>query len=144
MAQKSFYKKCFNKWKSGIIDSPLLEICKTITRNEDFIKHHQQFYAIKNAKVFENAFQRMTDELFKYGVKLEYVMVLLAFCLSLDKKMTQQCKWYNTDLLINNLHNVLLKVNFDPINLQQRTKVNSSDCYKFLTIVPILFFCYYL
>ena len=84
----------------------------------------------------------MTDELFKYGVKLEYVMVLLAFCLSLDEKMTQQCNWYNTGLLINNLHNVLLKVNFDPINLQQRTK--SSDCYNFLTIVPILLFSYYL
>ncbi len=144
MAQKSFYEKCFSEWKSDRITNPLLKTCKSITLNEDFIKHQQSFCTVKNAKVFKNAFQRMTDELFKYSTKLEYVIVLLAFCLSLDEKMTQLCNWYTTDLLINNLHNVLIKVDFNPSNLQQRTKVNSSDCYKFLAIVPILLFCYYL
>ena len=65
MAQKSFYANLFSEWKSGIITSPLLETCKSITMDGDFINHQQIFYTITNAKVFEYAFQRMTVELFR-------------------------------------------------------------------------------
>ena len=142
MAPKSFYANLFSEWKSGIITSPLLETCKSITMDGDFIKHQQIFYTITNAKVFEYAFQRMTDELFRYDTKVEYGVVLLAFCLSLDEKMLQVCDWYTTELLIDNLHTILLKVDFDPATFHQRTKVKRNNCYTFLTIVPILLFCY--
>ena len=144
MAQKSFYTKCFNEWKSGIITSPILETCKSIKLDGDLSKHEQLFYTIKNAEVFKSAFQHMTDVVFEYGVRLEYVAVLLAFCFSLDEKMLQMCDWYNTELLIDALHTALLKVKFDPTNFHQRAKVNNNNCYKFLTIVPVLLFCYYL
>ena len=106
MPQKIFSKKYFSEWKSDIITIPLLETCKSITLSEDFIKHQQSFCTIKNAKVFKNAFQRMTDDLFEYGVKVEYVIVSLAFCLSLDEKRLVVCDWYNTELVIDTLHTV--------------------------------------
>ena len=139
---KKFFTDIFREWKSGKCTTQLLKVCKTIASDNEFIKHRQLYHTIKNEERFQEAFQKMSKELFKYGVKLEYVLVLIAFSLSLDMDMLQVCKdgWYNTDILIELLCMVLRKVDFDT-SILYHTEWESNCCI-FLTIVPLLFFCF--
>ena len=141
MADKHFFTTRFTEWKNGETSNPLLAMCKSLM-TEELFKHQHVFYKISNATKFEEAFKLMVDDLFKYTVKLEYVLVLITFCLLLDECMTRECDWYTPEILINILCKSLCKVNFDFRILIQKPKEQNRSCYKFLTIVPLLFFCY--
>ena len=84
----------------------------------------------------------MCIELFQYDAKPQYIIALIAFSLQLDVRM--QATWYQTDILIDLLHDNLQKINFDPCNLPWRDNTWKDYCYNaFLILVPTLFFCYY-
>ncbi len=145
MANKELYAICFTEWKSGQISSSLVKLCKELMNDEELlINQRKDFCGIKCKQNFSRAFHSMCNELFKYGVKKEYALVLIAFSLSLDETMTKSSDWYTTDLLIDLLSGTLNELNVNPASLNQGTEVWKGYCSRFLKIAPILFFCYYL
>ena len=120
----------------------LSKICKEIDKDVKFQSYTEHFcqLGVSSAQAFEQSFREMCDALFQYGVKVEYIAMLIAFSCQLDSRM-QVYEWYETDLLINLLRDILKEVNFNP---NGRAKVWDDYCYSmFLVIVPMLLFCYY-
>ena len=70
----------------------------------------------------------MCQTLFKYGVKTEYALVLIAFTLALDEEMLKFCEWYTSDLLIELLSEIFKELNFDARIFDQRTKTWEDFC----------------
>ena len=55
----------------------------------------------------------MADEIFLYQVKYCNVLLLLIFCIELDKQC-KQFEWYSKELLVKILVDILFDVNFIP------------------------------
>ncbi len=143
MANQLFFTRCFTEWKSGKLSHPLLKCCKELI-NDELISKLNVFYKIKSIQEFSKAFHSMCQTLFKYGVKTEYALVLIAFTLALDEEMLKFCEWYTSDLLIELLSEIFKELNFDPRIFNLRTKT-WKDFYSMIfdwSINP--FFCYFL
>ena len=57
----------------------------------------------------------MTDEIFLYQVKYCNVLMLLTFCIELDKHCKiNQFEWYKQELLVKTIVDILCDVNFIP------------------------------
>ena len=57
----------------------------------------------------------MTDEIFLYQVKYYNVLMLLTFCIELDKHCKKnKLEWYKQELLVKNIVDILCNVNFIP------------------------------
>ena len=66
-------------------------------------------------KTINVAIKIMADEIFLYQTKYYHVLVLLSFCIELDK----QCKlkrfeWYSKEVLVKTIVDILCDVNFIP------------------------------
>jgi len=116
---KKFCITCFTDWKNDNFTSSLMQMCKEICECYDFHSITELFYTTTTSnETFKCAYQLMCDKLFQqFGAKPQYILTLIAFSLQLDVRMQPLCSWYQTDLLINLLHNVLQKVDFNPRNL---------------------------
>ena len=78
------------------------ERCKEIVYTLDITK-----------KTITDGIGIMADELFLYHVKYCNVLLLLVFCIELDKQC-KQFEWYSKELLVKILVDILCDVNFIP------------------------------
>lgn len=64
----------------------------------------------------------MADEIFQNHVKYCHVLVLLTFCIELDKQCKlKQFDWYSKELLVKNVIDILCDVKFIPPSRSNNT-----------------------
>ena len=85
----------------------------------------------------------MCDELFQYGAKPQYIVTLIAFSLQLDSPMRSLHTWYQTEMLIDLLHNALQKVDFNPHNFTKNKTWKNYFYDALLILVPTFFLFYF-
>ena len=97
---------------------------------------------------FTTSFKAMCRELFRYGTKDEYVVSLLAFCITLDTCMREHI-WYTPKLLITSLIDALEDAYFNPLDFHwQRDQYQSAEdnnlsiLTPFIIIIPSLLLFY--
>ena len=68
-----------------------------------------------NEQTITSGLEIMAEEVLLGEGKLSHVLVLLAFCIELDKHCkSKQFSWYSTEKLIEIIVNILWEVNFMP------------------------------
>ena len=145
MMIKKFCTACFSDWKNNNFTSPLLIMLKeVISKNPTFNSSIELFCMITNIEEFTCTFQLICNDLFQYGGKPQYIVTLIAFCLQLDVHMQSLYSWYQTDMLIDLLCDVLQKIDFNPCTLSSWNNIwRQYYYYTILVFVSTIFLCYY-
>ena len=127
MSSETIEKFCFEFFKDLKCDnlaSHCSRICIRLTKNKTLQSIDLNALNIGSVNNLNIALQQICETLFKVGKKDEYVLSILAFTILLDAHLEKE-EWYNNEILITSLVNVLEKIDFKPQTFQRN--VNTVD-----------------
>ena len=143
-SREDFVLQFFKDWESKNDSNLFVEICQDLITDNRIHMIVDDAFGYVTMDNFATSFRSMCLELFKDGVKNEYIASLLAFCTVLDEVMTLRL-WYSSSLMFKALTDALEESSIDVKRFNQNK--NQRDSMKtikaLIIILPSLLFYYF-